>query len=376
MPPSLEHVSGPARITGPDERISPEELHLAGRNHAMPLEALRHDVTPAGLHYVLTHYDIPEVDTTRWRLAVGGRVLRPLRLELDQLRSRPRHTITVTMECAGNGQAHLRPRPVGQPWLEGGVSTARWTGTPLAPLLRQAGLQPGTVEVVFTGCDHGVERGVEQDYARSLPLVEALRPEVLLAYEMNGRPLPPQHGAPLRLVVPGWYGMAHVKWLRAITVVDRPFTGYQQLTAYRITREPDEVEEPVRRIRPRALMVPPGFPDFATRHRVVDAGEVVLRGRAWSGTAPVVRVEVGVATGPDRPVRWHDAELGPQPEPHAWRPWWYRWRTGAPGDRVLTVCATDATGDTQPTEPEWNRQGMANNAVQRVPVLVRDRLAH
>ena len=140
----------------------------------------------------------------------------------------------VTLECAGNGRARLHPRPVSQPWLVEAVGTAEWTGTPLAPLLREAGIDADAVDVVFTGADHGVERGVEQDYQRALPLAEALRAEVLLAYEMNGAPLPAQHGFPLRLVIPGWYGMAHVKWLTRITVLAEPFDGYQNAVAYRL----------------------------------------------------------------------------------------------------------------------------------------------
>jgi sulfane dehydrogenase subunit SoxC len=201
---------GRARIAEPGEGIGLDELALATRNHGMPLEALRYDVTPPGLHYVLTHYDIPAVDPATWSLEVGGAVERPLRLTLADLQRRPAVTSRVLLECAGNGRARYEPRPVSQPWLLEAVGTAEWTGTPLGPLLEEAGIADGAVDVVFTGADHGVERGVEQDYARGLPLAEAMRPEVLLVWAMNGVPLPPQHGAPLRLLVPGWYGMAHV----------------------------------------------------------------------------------------------------------------------------------------------------------------------
>lgn len=217
-------ISAPGRLARPDEGVTAEELALAARNHGLPLEALRHELTPPGLHYLLIHYDIPVADTEAWRLTVGGRVRTPLRLDLPALRSFPAVTHRVTMECAGNGQARLAPRPVSQPWLVEAVGTADWTGVPLRTLLAEAGVTPAAVEAVFTGADHGVERGVEQDYRRSLPLAVATGgdPEVLVAYGMNGGPLPPQHGCPLRLVVPGWYGMAHVKWLRDITLTDTP----------------------------------------------------------------------------------------------------------------------------------------------------------
>lgn len=357
-----------ARVADPGEGISLDELALATRNHGLPLEALRYDVTPPGLHYVLTHYDIPAVDPAGWRLEVTGAVGRPLRLDLDDLRRRPTVTARVLLECAGNGRARLEPRPVSQPWLLEAVGSAEWTGTPLAPLLEEAGISGDAVDVVFTGADHGVERGVEQDYARGLPLAEALRPDALLVWGMNGQPLPPQHGAPLRLLVPGWYGMAQVTWLTRVEVLDRPFDGYQNETAYRLKVDADDPGEPVTRIRPRALMAPPGWPDFMTRERFVRPGRVVLGGRAWSGRAPLTGVQVSTDGGES----WAAADLAPADpaHPYAWRAWAYDW-TATPGRHELLVRATDEQG-TQPVEAEWNRQGMANNLVQRVPVTVLD----
>ena len=252
------------------EGISLEELQLAARNHGMPLEALRYPVTPVGLHYLLIHYDVPAVDPDAWRLIVGG-----LELSLDELRARPAVEQTVTMECAGNGRARLEPRPVSQPWLLEAVGTARWRGTPLAPLLEEAGVPDGTVEVLFTGLDRGIEGGDEQAFQRALALEEAMRGEILLAYEMNGAPLPPQHGFPLRLVVPGWYGMTNVKWLSRIEFLDEPFAGYQQSWSYRVRQSEDEAGEPLQRMQPRSLFVPPGIPEFMTRERTVAAGEVL-----------------------------------------------------------------------------------------------------
>jgi DMSO/TMAO reductase YedYZ molybdopterin-dependent catalytic subunit len=231
----LRGVSEPARVAAADEGISAEELQLAARNHGLPLEALAFDITPVGLHYLLIHYDVPAIDPAGFRLVVDGLVDTPLSLDLDAIRRRPRVSAVVTLECAGNGRARLLPRPVSQPWLVEAVGTARWTGTPLAAVLREAGVLDSAAEVVFTGADHGVERGVEQDYQRSLTVADCLREDVLLAYEMNDAPLPPQHGFPLRLLVPGWYGMAHVKWLTGITVVAEPFDGFQ-MQAYQRRR--------------------------------------------------------------------------------------------------------------------------------------------
>jgi DMSO/TMAO reductase YedYZ molybdopterin-dependent catalytic subunit len=361
---SLDEISTPGRVAEPGTGITPHELQLAARNHGLPLEAMRYDLTPPGLHYLLIHYDLPHLPADAWRLRVDGLVDRPLVLDLAALRAMPAHTVRVTMECAGNGRARLEPRPVSQPWLVEAVGTAEWTGVPLRHVLDAAGVDPSAVELVFTGADHGVERGVEQDYQRSLTVPDATEPDVLLAYAMNGAPLAPQHGYPVRLVAPGWYGMAHVKWLVRVEAVGTPFEGFQQAVAYRVRQRADEAGEPVTRIAPRALLIPPGFPDFMSRTRVVRPGPVTLDGRAWSGRAPVARVAVS-ADGGDT---WFPAELDPPGEHRwAWRSWRASW-TATPGAHVLTARAIAEDGEEQPTGQAWNRGGFANNATQHVDV--------
>jgi DMSO/TMAO reductase YedYZ molybdopterin-dependent catalytic subunit len=348
------------------ELISLEELQLAARNHGMPLEALRYPVTPVGLHYLLSHYDIPLVEAGSWRLRVGGLVESPLELTLDELQRRPARDVVVTMECAGNGRARLSPRPLSQPWLDEAVGTARWHGVPLACVLEEARPANGTIEVVFSGLDRGIELGAEQVFQRSLPLSEALRDDVILAYEINGLPLPPQHGFPLRLVVPGWYGMTNVKWLSAITLTDRAFEGHQQATAYRLRKAEDDEGVPLTRMLPRALMVPPGVPDFPMRTRTLPAGRCVLQGRAWSGFGAIVRVEVSTDGG----VSWVEADVERDVDaPWAWCRWTHAW-DARPGAAELICRATDSSGQAQALEPEWNLGGYANNAVQHVLVSV------
>jgi DMSO/TMAO reductase YedYZ molybdopterin-dependent catalytic subunit len=347
-----------------NEPFSLAELQKAARNHGMPLEALRYDITPAGLHYLLIHYDIPVTDDAAWRLEIAGNADRPLSLSMDEIRARPSRTLAVTMECAGNGRARMPNRVRSQPWLVEAVGTAEWTGTPLADVLAEAEIRPGSVEVVFSGVDHGVQGEIEQDYQRSLTLEEAMRADVLLAWAMNGQPLLPQHGAPLRLIVPGWYGMTSVKWLSRIEAVTSPFQGYQQVTAYRIQQSEDDPGEPLSRMKVRALMAPPGIVEFPSTNRLVERGPVALFGRAWSGFGPIARVEVGVDG------TWHKADLGAAPGPHAWRPWTWIWQA-EPGEHVLSCRATDAAGNSQPLEPFWNLQGMGNNYVQTVPIRVR-----
>jgi DMSO/TMAO reductase YedYZ molybdopterin-dependent catalytic subunit len=271
------------------------------------------------------------------------------------------------MECAGNGRAGLEPHVVSQPWVLEAVGTGEWTGTPLGPLLDEAGLLDDAVELVFEGLDRGTEGGAEQRYGRSLTIEQARADGVMLAYGLNGGPLPAQHGYPLRLLVPGWYGMTSVKWLSSITAVAEPFTGYQQARAYRWREREDDEGTPVTRMAPRSLLLPPGIPEFMSRRRTVRAGEgILLEGRAWSGWAPIESVAVSVDGG----ATWQDAALDPPDGPFAWRRWTYPWTPAAEGDLELCSRAVDAAGNRQPDEPVWNVGGYCNNAVQRVAVTV------
>ena len=347
-------------------RYMQEEVALASRNCGMPLEALRYDVTPAGLHYLLIHFDIPATDAAQWRLAIGGQVERLRTLTLEEIRALPAKTLRVTLECAGNGRGQTSPRYPSMPWLEEGVSTAEWTGTPLAALMEAAGVRPDARELVFRGTDRGVDRGTEHDYARSLTVAEAMRPDVLVVYAMNGQPLLPQHGAPLRLVVPGWYGMASVKWLANIDAVAAPFDGIQQLASYHFRAEAADPGVPCTQMRVNSLMAPPGIPDFFTRRRLVKPGPVRLFGRAWSGGGvPIARVEVSVNGV------WGEARLDPVAGPWAWRGWSFDWEA-SPGEHVLACRATDANGNVQPGDPRPDVGGFGNNATHRVSVTVRD----
>ena len=339
------------------------DIALAGRNRSLPIEMLRYDITPVGMHYMLTHFDIPDVDADAWRLSIGGLVTAPRTVSLPELLARDPVTLAVTLECAGNGRTMLSPRPTNQPWGLEAVSTAEWTGIPLRDVIGADELQEGAIELVFTGADEGTQNGVRHRFQRSLGITDAARPEVLLAYAMNGRPLEPQHGAPVRLIVPGWYGMASVKWLTSIDAVAEPFTGYQQARSYTIRQSADDRGVPVTRIAVRALMIPPGRPDFPTLERAVDAGPVRIRGRAWSGEAPVERVEVAVDGA------WADAMLEAPIGPFAWQGWSFDWQA-EPGRRRLSCRATDANGRAQPLEQAWNLGGYCNNMVQRLELTV------
>ena len=342
-------------------------MRLANRNHGALLETLRHDVTPAGLHYLLNHFDVPYVpDAAAWRLDIGGRVRAPFSLSIDEMQHLPQKTLRVTLECAGSGRAEISPRWPSMPWMHGAVGTAEWTGTPLRYVLERAVLDTDVVEVAFFGADRGFDKGIEHSYGRSLKPELALGDDVLLVHAMNGQPLPPQHGFPLRLIVPGWYGMASVKWLNRIEALAQPFDGYQQVETYVYKTTPRERGTPVTHTRVKSLMVPPGLPDWWSGRRMVEAGPVTLHGRAWSGGGvPVTKVEVGVD------ALWTQAQLDPAVAgPHAWRSWQFAW-TAAKGEHELACRATDANGQTQPLEAPFDRGGFGNNMVHRLQVTVR-----
>lgn len=349
------------------EAFAREEIELNNRNAGQPLEALRHALTPVGLHYLLIHFDIPYVETAQdWRLDVGGLVERPLSLSLAELQALPQKTLRVTLECAGNGRALLSPRWQSQPWELGAVGTAEWTGTPLRHVLEKASVKSNAADIAFLGADRGLDGGVEHDYGRSLTPERAMHEDVLLVWAMNGAPLLPQHGFPLRLIVPGWYGMASVKWLNRIEALPKPFDGHQQVGTYIFRQSADDAGTPVTTMRVRSLMVPPGIPHWYGRHRLVDAGAHTLRGRAWSG-AGVAITKVEVAVDGD----WRDAILEPRQGTYAWTGWHVPW-TATPGQHTLMCRATDANGNVQPLEQAWDNAGFGNNAVHRIAVTVRE----
>ena len=223
------------------------------------------------------------------------------------------------------------------------------------------------VEILFTGWDVGIDLGIEHAFEPSLPVAEALRDEVMLAWNANGQPLLPQHGYPLRLIVLSWYGMASVKWLRAITLLNRPFEGIQQSAVYRFQQQTGETGEPVQLKRVNSVILPPGIPDLITRHRFIAPGRHILQGNAWSGSGRITNVEVSVDDG----ASWRAADLVPVSQDRfAWTQWRIEWEVDGPGEYVIACRARDETDHVQPLDPNsvWNRQGMGGNGVQRIAV--------
>jgi DMSO/TMAO reductase YedYZ molybdopterin-dependent catalytic subunit len=342
---------------------SPENLE-------MPFAALDGFLTPVERFYVRSHFAVPKVDVAGWRLRVGGAVKKPLELTFDDLLTLPSRTAAVTLECAGNGRLFLDPRVKGLQWALGAVGTAEWTGVPLSAVLERAGVNAGAVDVVLEGADRGEPKNEPKPagplaFARGLPLAKALRPEVLLAYQMNGSPLTPGHGYPVRAVVAGWYGMASVKWLSRVVVTERPFTGYHQSIDYAVWDRRDGVPNlvPVTEIEVKASVARP------TAGEVLPAGkDYRVYGAAWAGAAEVVKVEVSTDGGGS----WNAAPLTGKAVPFSWRLWEYSWKAVPAGKHVVMVRATDSRGRTQPLQRDPDRRSYVINHVVPTPVEAKE----
>ena len=339
------------------------ETRLANRNSGAILETMVHDITPTGTHYLLTHFDVPIIDEAAFELNFSGAFDAPYSLSLDDIRAMPSQTVPVTLECAGNGRARLEPRSFSMPWAYEAVGTSEWIGTPLAPLIARAQPRADVVDMSFTGADFGYDNGVGHRFGRALSPEQLADLNVMLVYGMNGAPLLPQHGAPLRLIVPGWYGMASVKWLTDIEALTAPYQGFQQVRTYRFRQDADDPGIPITKIRVKSLMVPPGIPDWLTRKRMTPPGPVEVRGRAWAGNTPIARVEFGVDGV------WQDAECAPHVSAHAWCGWRCTWQA-EPGWHTLQCRATDADGNVQPIDAPWDHSGFGNNAAHTVEIYV------
>lgn len=318
-------------------------------NLEFPFHRLADRITPPGQFYVRSHFPVPEIVPAEWRLEVSGLLERPLTLTLADLMAMTPSTGTVTLECAGNSRSFLRPPVAGVAWALGAVSTAEWTGVPLAAVLERAGLLPEARDVVLCGADRGCLQEPAKTpgiipYERSVPLRKALD-DVLLVYAMNGQPLTAQHGFPVRAIVPGWYGMASVKWLTGIQVIDVPFQGFFQTLDYSYWTHSGPLSP---QLKPLAEMQIKSQIARPAPGEVVAAGQIYeVVGAAWTGSeTTITRVEVSTDGG----QHWAEAELTDPAEANVWRRWRYVWPTPAtPGIVTLLARATDSAGQTQPT---------------------------
>jgi DMSO/TMAO reductase YedYZ molybdopterin-dependent catalytic subunit len=325
------------------------------RNLEFPFPTLDSAITPSNRFFVRSHFKVPEINLNTWRLQVDGAVRRVLDLSHADLARYPTRTVATTLECAGNGRALLIPKARGLLWELGAVGNAEWTGVSLADVLQDAGVREEALEVVLEGADRGEVTDDPKSpgpiaFERSLPMTKALKPEVLLATRMNGRDLPTEHGWPLRAVVPGWYGMASVKWLKRLTVTLTPFQGFWQTTEYsywnRVEGRPTQV--PVTAMRVKSQVARPALGE------VVPAGSTYrVRGAAWAGESEVARVELSTDGG----QTWSSTRLLGESVPFCWRLWEFDWKVpNSPGKRRLLARATDVQGRTQPLAHDRDRK--------------------
>ncbi len=311
-------------------------------NSETPLSELRGWVTPNRLFFVRNHFDVPSIDRRTWRLRVTGCVRRELDLDWPAIDAMATRSVFATMECAGNGRSFLEQTTHGVQWGAGAVGHAEWVGPSLRTLLDQAGVTPEAREVIFTGVDRGTEPDHPQTmaFARSLPLEKALHEDTLLAVEMNGEPLTEAHGSPLRLIAPGWYGVASVKWLERIHVTDKVFNGYYQTTKYTVTRRTGRgpTTEVVGEMLPKSEILRPqaGEQCGVGLHSIV--------GVAWAGPDAVSAVEITTDGGRN----WALAELTGIRAPYSWTLWQYAWRPTQPGPCRLMSRAISESGRMQP----------------------------
>ena len=338
-------------------------------NLEMPFEKLDSFITPTKSFYVRTHFPIPAIDKDAWWLRVEGEVEKPFAINYEELLKLESLTIPVTLECAGNNRNFLEPKVKGVQWGLGAVGTAEWTGVPLSIVLDRAGVKPGACDVILEGADGGDLEEAKRPagtmkFARSIPLSKA-RADVLLAYKMNASELPPQHGFPLRAVVPGWYAMASIKWLQRIIVTNQPFTGYYQTIDYAYWKRRGDIAElaPLTEMQIKAQIARPAEDEIVPAN-----SKVRIHGAAWTCDGEITKVEVSTDGG----ATWNEASLIDKSNPNAWRRWEYQWHTPSqPGKQILIARAADSQGRTQPVERDPDRGTYMINHLLPITVEIR-----
>ena len=330
-------------------------------NAETPLSALRYDLTPINLAYVRNHFDVPTIDKSEWSLEVAAGT-NSFSISLTELQMLPTQTLTIVLECAGNGRKSMNPVPEGTAWEYGAISIVEFTGTALRNIFSDLEISKFIVEVGFHGADRGKVNGKgNESFIRSLPIDVALDSNTILAWEMNGQALTPDHGFPLRLVVPNWYAMASIKWLEKVELLTEPYKGYFQYDDYvYVDEQGPNQSDPVRHIRTRSLIISP------SEGQALNKGEIKMAGIAWSGEGPLTQVEVSVDGG----RIWSEADLEPKKSQYGVYHWSYTWQADEQGEYTLATRAKGSAGNSQPSIQIWNRKGYGNNGPHEVVVTV------
>jgi DMSO/TMAO reductase YedYZ molybdopterin-dependent catalytic subunit len=338
---------------------------LSPENQESPIHFLKPGLISSKYFYRRNHFSYPPLSEQNFFLPIQGKVTRPITFHYLDLLNMPAKTMDVVLECAGNNRSKFRPKVFGEQWEEGAISQGRWKGVPLKYLLSITGILDQAKEVVFEGHDFGKRTDLEGAYSfsRSLPLDKALHPDTFIAYEYNGKPIPFKHGYPLRLIVPQWYAMASVKWLKKITIIDHLFQGPFQTIDYIYypNKENENNSFPVTTMNIRSMIQQPS--DYS----VIDQGIHSIKGIAWTGEGNITKVQLSFDYG----KHWHEAMLQQDPfQKYSWTQWIFTWQAVQKGEYTILSRATDSKGRMQPMEPMWNQKGYGYNAISKIHVKV------
>jgi sulfite oxidase len=333
----------------------------------MPMEFVNSWITPVPHFFVRNHMHEPStLDAGQWRLTISGEVENPLTLSLADLVKIEQHTVTNTLECAGNGRAFQQPKVPGVQWQRGAIGSARFTGPRLRDLLQRAGMKSSSKHVMFRGLDEVPVK--VPPFIRSIPLEKAMDGDTLIATKMNGAPLTKHHGFPARALVPGWIGAASCKWLTEVKVLDKEFDGNFMKPGYRMPNQPispggdvnPDDTHPITALGVKSIIATPN------EGSVLKSRSVHIHGAAWAGEAEVVRVEISTDSG----AMWHPAQLSREQGHYAWRLWNFVWKAPNAGEYTILSRATDSQGRTQPQAAAWNPSGYLYNAIDQVKIRV------
>jgi len=339
-------------------------LSLYPENQEAPIEFIQTDTLDARLFFRRNHFSYPSLSYSNYWLPLGGSVKTPLLLSTQDLLRLPSKTLKVVLECAGDKRSFFETKVFGEQWENGAISQGIWKGISLRSLLERAGVREEAKEVIIEGYDYGERKDFDQvfTYSRSLPIEKALHSDTIIAYEYNHKPIPFKHGYPLRLIVPQWYGMASVKWIKQITVIDSHFTGPFQTVdyVYYPNKENNNEAFPVTTIHVNSTIQKPLNRD------TLNTGTHEIKGIAWTGKGRVIKVEISTDNG----KTWIEAEITADQSRYAWTSWSFQWTVAEKGEYTIMSRATDSYQRIQPSNPFWNRKGYGYNAIDKVMVKI------
>ncbi|MDN3016349.1 sulfite oxidase [Paenibacillus sp. BSR1-1] len=347
------------------QNISLTVHKLHPENKETPIQFIETDILPPKLFYRRNHFSYPPLTYSFYWLPINGHVQTPRIFSMQEIMKFPSKTIKVALECAGDKRGLFDPKVFGEQWEKGGISQGYWKGVSLRTLLEAAGIKDGVKEVVVEGYDYGKRTDLEGvvPFKRSLPVKKALHPDTIIAYEYNNQPIPFKHGYPLRLIVPQWYGMASVKWIKQITLIDSHFTGpFQSMDyVYFPNKNNDEGAVPVTGLKVNSTIQKP------LDREILNIGKHVIKGIAWTGKGEISKVDISTDNG----QTWAPANLlDPSPGRYGWVPWSYEWTVEAKGEYTIMSKAADSSNRIQPSNPFWNRKGYGYNAWDQITVKI------